>query len=363
MFIRWRKSIHAAETDSWFELVNIAPVIRNEAYLTHNNDDELEAGRSGLFQNNMIEPHPRTVQNTLYKSDDEFEDSGSPDHRSHSPLRTHRKNYTDYVEEPHHFTIHTSPTYESIASPNPLDSPIKQSPKHRPLPSPPHSPYAGTIQPPMVFPHIVPYRNDWSRNSNIHNHYPSQHHKPPMRKNLQHTSIPVAWTYKAHYRNGIPPHRSSNFFKRFKSHHSLQRQGHPNSGLKQSPSVISKTHSEPVPFAFQPAGRNIIPPRDVSKTNVKQRLFKERKWGWRKSSSKTKKQEVKTAPEPLPYEIPLEMTQTLSEVGEIEEDKSIASDSSEKRRPSHGDLSGNVNTKSRNTSPKRHNGVLIMNAY
>ncbi len=57
------------ENETWFEMPDLAPVIQNEAYLAHD-DDLLEAGKSGLLQNDTIEPRPRKIENVLYETDD-----------------------------------------------------------------------------------------------------------------------------------------------------------------------------------------------------------------------------------------------------------------------------------------------------
>lgn len=331
---RWRKNVLAAENDSWFELRDIAPVIANEAYFAKDGN-ELKASRSGLFQNNMIEPHPRTVQNMLYESDADSEDTrpGSPYHLEQL------QHYPHHAQETNHFTIHTSPTYESITSPEPLDSQAKLSPQHRPLPIPPHSPYAGTMQPPMVFPHIVPYRYDWGKENHFHS---SRHPKPPMKKNLQSTSVPVAWTYKFHYKNGIPPHQSSNFFKHFRKYGSQGKRStsasQANLSMTPSPSIISKTHSEPMPFTFQSVGSNVIPPRNIRKASDKRPLFRDGKWGWKKNPTKRKEEKPLA---PSPYEVPVETAPSLLVEENPEQDVFILSDTPEKRSASHGDLSRN----------------------
>ena len=83
---------------SWFEIIDVAPVIRNEAFLEQD-DEDLVASKSGLLQNNAVEPYPRTMNNALYDSDSN-EEGGEEDtdvDQYSPPPPTHHNNCLLYT--------------------------------------------------------------------------------------------------------------------------------------------------------------------------------------------------------------------------------------------------------------------------
>ena len=117
----WRPSVHVSDNLNWFEISDLAPVIDNEAYLA-TNEDLLEAGRSGLLQNDTIEPLPRERENILYQSDDS---DVIPAHQllSRSSVKQEDEHFYHVLDEnqpPQHriplttHPSHSSHTYEEI---------------------------------------------------------------------------------------------------------------------------------------------------------------------------------------------------------------------------------------------------------
>ena len=113
--------MHVSENLNWFEISDLAPVIDNEAYLA-NNEDLLEAGKSGLLQNDTIEPRPKERENVLYQSDDS---DVMPAHQllSRSSVKQEDERFYHVLDEnqpPQHripltsHASHTSHTYEEI---------------------------------------------------------------------------------------------------------------------------------------------------------------------------------------------------------------------------------------------------------
>lgn len=294
---------------SWFEIIDVAPVIRNEAFLEQD-DEDLVASKSGLLQNNAVEPYPRTMNNALYDSDSN-EEGGEEDtdvDQYSPPSPTHHNNKG---------RVPLSPTYEDI------DEELRRAAgkKGRPLPTPPldlitdptsdpwlsepSSPTLSSPPPPlpMVYPHVAPYGpSSWGFGTDMIPHHTHSFHIPHPRpapdRSLEQSALPCALSYQLHYQNGIPPHHSSNFFKKVKrtltlsSHMSHDTRmsdtnlyGH--SLLKNSPSVLSRANTEPIPKA----PLRLVIPRRERKRN---RLFT----GKKKQPKKTKK------PQPLPYEVP-----------------------------------------------------------
>ena len=95
-------------------------MIQNEAY-TASNEDLLSAGKSGLIQNDMIEPRPRTVENVLYESGSE---QGEAENDFPELQRPHdlRRHAVQHQQSPQH--IKASPIYESIPTANVIDAQV-----------------------------------------------------------------------------------------------------------------------------------------------------------------------------------------------------------------------------------------------
>ena len=233
----------------------------------------------------------------------------------------------------------TSPTYEDIdeelrrgnrSKARPLPSlPVDQitesmtdpwmsemgfSPSHSILPSVPS----------MVYPHVNPYGSSahaWELASNAtattHHHsvqpFHIPHPKPASDKNLERSTLPCALSYQLSYHNGIPPHHSSNFFKRTVAlpNQNMSRgaqasdsniYGH--SLMKTSPSILSRAISEPLSSTLQ-----VIPPREKKRN----RFFS---WKKKSQSKKSKKQKG----QPLPYEVPRKVLEVVEEDESVKED-------------------------------------------
>lgn len=191
------------ETETWFEKGNIALVTRNEAnkLLT----ESLRANKSGLLPVKGLEEHSRTVQNVVYESDGESEDSSA-------------NNYSDDITEieteplPHQSTPNNKNRRDSL--PN---NTILHTDNHFPT----HSwirPQRHMIPPPLV-----------SRVAPI----------PP--KNIAQSSVPCIWSYDTRLTNGIAPHYTSQFFHGFQHRRKLSGPGSHNAFLH------SKFHHRKVP--------------------------------------------------------------------------------------------------------------------
>ena len=276
IFSRWRQNALSEENETWFEVEDLAPVIHNEAYLA-TNEDLLAAGKSGLLQNDMIEPRPRTIENLLYESDPESGDSEEND--SPMPHKVYGYGSMAKHQQSRQLQQHIpqSPTYESIATRDGVDAP------GHPLPElPPQLPFnhhhAGMMHP-MYTPFGLKWRDRHPSSQSFPNPKPNLHPKG-LRRNLEQASVPCVWSY-SRQANGIPPHRSSKFFQRLQRNfpklnhqrlvHSSQTRSV--STIKQSPSMASETHSEPTPYAehfFLPAhlARRPLPTREVGKGRV-----------------------------------------------------------------------------------------------
>ena len=113
----WRRNVHAIENETWFEIADLAPVIHNEAYLAHN-EDYLRASKSGLLENDMIEPHPRKVDNILYQSDDESDSPMQAFSRVSARKDDHFYHVLDDTQPPQHRIPLGSHTYETIPTPD-----------------------------------------------------------------------------------------------------------------------------------------------------------------------------------------------------------------------------------------------------
>ena len=326
--------MHAAEAQNWFEIVDVAPVIRDETYLEQSKE-ELAASKSGLLPNDAVEPHPRTMENALFdpnnEDGEEDRDMDIIDHFSRI-----RRTLIHHDEKANGFPM--SPTYEEI------DKEIQRTnrTKARPLPSPPldqitdslADPWMSesmsfspthSIPPPalsMVYPHIAPYGSTaWEVGSRVtQHHHPVQHSfhiphpKPASNRNLEQSTLPCALSYQLSYHNGIPPHHSSNFFKQMKRTVALPSQmsrssqasdsniyGH--SLMRPSPSILSRAMSEPLSNTLQ-----VIPRRERKRN----RFFS----GKKKQSKKSKKQKA----QPLPYEIPSRILEVVAENESTKED-------------------------------------------
>lgn len=280
------------------------------------NRDDLAASRSGLLPVNAVEPRPRTMENALFDPTEEDRDTDKLDgiaSRHHSP--GHNKNDT--------FPI--SPTYEDIEE----ELQRARRTKGRPLPNPPldqiNDPLAESwlcaspsfspshsVQPPpshaMAYPHISPYALEtWGLGQGTTtNHNPAHsfhipHPRAAPDKNLEQSALPCALSYQLNHLNGIPPHRSSNFFKGMNRTIALPSRDMQMSEsnifsrtmLKQSPSILSRAVTEPLSnFGTLP----VIPRREKKRN----RLFSAKK----KQQQKKLSTKVNKKPEPLPYEVP-----------------------------------------------------------
>lgn len=328
----WRKSVRAEEAQNWFEIADVAPVIRDESSLERDKE-ELAASKSGLLPNDGVEPHPRTMENALFDPNDGDEEDEERD-----------TDITDHFfrarHSPKHHNVSTngfpmSPTYEDI------DEEIRKASrsKSRPLPSLPVDQLTESIADPWmsgmgfspthsipppalstVYSHVNPYVSaawEFASNAPSH-HHPVQpfhlpHPKPASDRNLERSTLPCALSYQLNYHNGIPPHHSSNFFKQrtvaLPSQMSRAPQasdsdiyGH--STMRNSPSILSRAMSEPLSSTLQ-----VIPPRERKRN----RFFSLKKKSPSKKSKKRKGQ-------PLPYEVPTRILEVVAEDEDVKED-------------------------------------------
>ena len=318
--------MRGTESQNWFEIVDVAPILHGEAYLERNSD-EVVAGKNGLLHNNPVDLHPCTMEHTLFDTTEEDRGTDMVDHFSLRPSR-------------HNGFLPTSPTYEEI------DKEFRKADrtKTRPLPNPPldqitdvsvdpwlsaspsftpsHSIQHPTLS--MMYPHVKSYApsvSGWGMGPSAAPHHPTHpflipHPKPAATKTLEHSTLPCALSYQLNYQNGIPPHRSSNYFRQMKRTIALPSTMSRNSQssdsdifrhslMRTSPSILSRAMSEPVSTS---SALQAIPPREKKKRN---HLFS----GKKKKSKKSKK------PEPLPYEVP---TKTLEVI--VDEDSSQEGD-------------------------------------
>lgn len=246
----WRKSGLSEENLTWFEFSHFAPVIQNEAYKGHNRD-LLEAGKSGLLQNDAIEPRPRTMDNMLYESEsDQDEDLLNELAVSRSsPIRSrgeHSKNTTQQ-EAVHSFEEPTE------------NGKRKSDSTHLPLP-PPSFPFP---PPPMFMPmmYLPVNQNHYMKMSpsfvSAHSFQSLPHPRSLKKPGLSHTSTPCIMSYTKPT-NGIPPHPSSKFFQKIcdaklgKRKLSNPSRPRAKSRLKKSPTLESRAHSEPTHYATIP---------------------------------------------------------------------------------------------------------------
>ena len=148
----------------WFELENISPIIRNEAYCE---EDILQASINGMLPTRMLDEHPRTVENVLYQSGNESDEPHMADMKwdSHS--------------------TETESNVESSLLPTEPEDPLYQ-------------PLWKQSYGPVFFPQIAV-------NKAINN--------------ISQTSIPCSWSYKNRipkFSGGIAPHYASSFFRNFR---------------------------------------------------------------------------------------------------------------------------------------------------
>lgn len=317
--------MRAAESQNWFEIVDVAPILHAEAY-PERYRDEVAAGKNGLLHNNPVEPNLRTMENGFFDATEEDGGTDMVDLFSlHSPK--------------HNSSFPTSPTYEEI------DKEFRKADrtKTRPLPSPPldqitDDPWLSaspsftpshSIQHPalsMIYPRVnshAPSVSGWGMEHGAAPHHPMHpflipHPKPAPTKTLEHSTLPCAMSYQLNYQNGIPPHRSSNYFRQMKRTIALpstmsrdsqtsDSDIYRHSLMKMSPSILSRAVSEPVSTS---SALQVIPRREKKKRN---HLFS----GKKKQSRKSKK------PEPLPYEVPTKHMEVIgAEEKSQEEDKS-----------------------------------------
>ena len=326
--------MRAGEALNWFEIIDVAPVIRDESSLEQNKE-ELAASKSGLLPNDAVEPIPRTMENALFDpNNDEEEEERDMDVTDRFFRARHSPKHHNVATN----SIPMSPTYEDI------DEEIQRAnrSKARPLPSLPidqitesalTDPWMSemgfspthSIRPPalsMVYPHVNPYGPPaWDLASNAASHHqPVQpfhipHPNPASDRNLERSTLPCALSYQLSYHNGIPPHHSSNFFKQTKRTIALPSQlnrgsqasdsdiyGH--SLMRPSPSILSRAISEPLSNTIQ-----VIPPRDRKRN----RFFS---WKKKPQSKKSKKQKG----QPLPYEVPRRILEVVVEDESVKED-------------------------------------------
>ena len=328
--------MRAAESENWFEIIDVAPVVHDKAYLEQNRD-EVAAGRSGLLHNDPVEPHPRTMENALFDPTKEDGDTDMVDRFfAHSPTRND--------------SFPTSPTYEEI------DKELRKAGRTntRPLPSPPLDPITDasildpwlsaspsfspshSMQPPasMIYPHINPYSTPaWGMGTGPAPNHPMHplllpHPKPAPSKTLEHSTLPCALSYQLNYQNGIPPHRSSNFFRQMKRTialpSTLSRDSQMSdsdifrhSMMKTSPSILSRAMTEPLSTS---STIQVIPRREKKRKN---RLF-----SGKKRQSRTGKK-----PEPLPYEVPTKPLEVIVAEDESQEEDSTAMETENLSRP------------------------------
>lgn len=162
----WRKNVYSSEIETWFEKENIALVIRNELYEMQSNS--LKASRSGLLPVKGIEEHPRTVDNIVYKSDTDSDESSVHDYIPKQSTPVHMNH--------HNMTHSPSPNVNNSLSPSwnqPQEYLVKPS-----------------MMPQLSHPRVAPL--------------PS--------KNIAQSSMPCVWSYSTQFTIGIAPHHSSNFF-------------------------------------------------------------------------------------------------------------------------------------------------------
>ncbi len=197
----WRKDLYSSEIDSWFENVDIAPVIQNEAYSLQ------AASKSGLLPINGIEEHPRTVKNIVYQSESESEQSSI---------------FDSNID----ITVNTEPTPQRFNSSTPVhqNTTLSLSPYDRhplsPLPWN-HNFMRPRMMSDSVLPHVAPV--------------------PP--KNIAQSSIPCVWSYSTQPSCGIAPHYSSNFFYRLRQRkQSTKKSGGNKIGTK---AYLSQHHFPP----------------------------------------------------------------------------------------------------------------------
>ena len=160
--------IHSAEKESWFELENIAPIVRNEAYQLQ--DESIRASKSGLLPTRILDERPRTVENVLYESDEQNEEDGnkyfdSSDNEDQNLNEEHQHAYPENGFHP--------PTWGS-----------------------PH----GMQQ--MIAPHFFP---------------PPAPIVSKMKSNLSQASVPCSWSYPKKTPGGVSHHYSSSFFMNLKA--------------------------------------------------------------------------------------------------------------------------------------------------
>ena len=272
----WRKSGLSEENLTWFELTDIAPVIHNELYEEHNRE-LLEASKSGLLQNDAIEPRPRTMDNMLYESGSDVEEELLNELAASktSPTRSREKRpkLSAQQGEDHHVNKESA---EDESVPAPLSPP--------PPPSVPFIPIPMYVPlPPMMSSSVHPYGNmylpvdqnqyikmcpSFMSANNFHSSLPhpsSMPHPSSLKKpGLSHTSVPCILSYTKST-NGIPPHPSSKFFKSIrnaklgKKIFSNPSRQHAKSRLKKSPTVESEAWSEPH-YATIPEHQSLVPP-------------------------------------------------------------------------------------------------------
>ncbi len=192
----------------------------------------------------------------------------------------------------------------------------------------PH-PHAHTLPHPHTYTYLAPPPMPYPAYPYIPGPPPLSPVKLPPTKTLEHTSLPVAWSYTAHYSNGVPPHATSSFFTpiwsaptRNRSKVMPRKLSSPSTGfgiLKKSPSNVSKAASEPLFSSTLPphlATVEVMPKRTGSSKSL---------LSWRKSKDPSPKkhreiltsltelslEEEKEEKEPEPYEVPINIYEEI----------------------------------------------------
>lgn len=272
-----------------------------------------------------------------------------------------------HIDPRHH--LHSTARRHSSKRNHPTTSYHKHS-LNRPLPPPPpppphiypsHTlPYPHTYIPPPTHPIMGPWDIYRSRPYYpiLHSSYPPHNQPSPLKlppgMSLEKSSLPCAWSYIAHYNNGIPPHSTSTFFRQLWGKFSapvrnrsrvvprkLSSPPRQFGDIKKSPSNISAAVSEPLPNRGLPV-QLVIPPRDVSPQHKSSKKIKESPK--KEKIVQEKSPELKSKMEkPLPYEVPVQKRdlaeETASEEAKGEKDEKTKSSKTKKDK--------------KKTSPKR----------
>ena len=164
IYYRWRKDIYSKENETWFELDDIAPIVRNEAY--HLQDESIQASKSGMLPTRILDEQPRTVENVLYETDDELNHTAADNSKSYESS----DNESEDMNQGH---LPTLPEEEF------------------------YPPMWENVHPQMMAPPIFPPMSIVNKVAN----------------NISQASIPCSWSYNAAKPSeGISHHYASSFF-------------------------------------------------------------------------------------------------------------------------------------------------------